>query len=310
MPLVLGCFALGVLVRRLTPRALTLSPVLDRAVIWVLLPSLVLAKLPEIPFEARAAIPVAVAWGGVAVGAAAVLALSRLFGWDRRVTGTLLLVTPLGNTSFLGLAAVEALLGRDHLPPALAFDQLGSFLALVTYGSFVASRYGRGPGADAGGAGAGASAGASAGDTAPALRDAWRFPPFVALLVGVGLQALSIGLPVAGAFDAIGKLVGPVALTALGLRFTLAIRRRLVVPAAACLAVRMAVIPALALAASTLAGGGLEWSTSVLEAGAPPMVTAGVVAVAVGLDAELAVTVVGFGLLLALGTLPLLAFLV
>lgn len=302
MPVVLGCFALGVLVRRLMPRASKLSPVLDRAVIWVLLPSLVLAKLPELPFEARSAIPIAVAWGGVAVGAIAVLVLSRLRGWDRSVTGTLLLVTPLGNTSFLGLAAVEALLGRDHLPPALAFDQLGSFLALVTYGSFVASRYGGQKDSDS-------TDSAGSGSTAPALRDAWKFPPFVALLLGIALRVLGIGLPALGMFDAVGRLVGPIALTALGLRFTLTVRRHLVGPAAACLTVRMAIIPALALAASTLAGGGLEWSTSVLEAGAPPMVTAGVVAAAVGLDAELAVTVVGFGLLLALGTLPLLAFL-
>ncbi len=294
MPLVLGCFALGVLMRRVAPRTDDLSRLLDRAVISVLLPALVLAKLPEIPFEARAVIPVAVAWSAVAVGAAAVLALSRLRGWDRRVTGTLLLVTPLGNTSFLGFAAVEALLGRDHLPPAIAYDQLGSFLALVTYGSIVATRYG----------------GGGPGGAPPALRDAWRFPPFVALLIGVGLRVTGIGLPAAEAFDAIGRLVGPVALSALGLRFTLAVQRRHMGPVAGCLVVRMGVIPALALAASTLAGGGLEWSTSVLEAGAPPMVTAGVVAAAVGLDAELAVTVVGLGLLLALGTLPLLAFLV
>ena len=295
MPLVLGCFALGVLLRRVAPRTHQMSRLLDRSVISVFLPALVLAKLPEIPFEARAAIPVAVAWGGVAVGAVTILALARLRGWDRKTTGTLLLVTPLGNTSFLGLAAVEALLGRDHLPPALAFDQLGSFLALVTYGSFVASRYGGGSGSN---------------NAAPALRDAWTFPPFVALLVGIALRAAGFELPAPDVFDAAGRLVGPVALTSLGLRFTLDVSRRLIEPAAACLTVRMALIPALALAASTLAGGGLEWSTAVVEAGAPPMVTAGVVAAGVGLDAELAVTVVGFGLLLALGTLPLLAFLV
>lgn len=294
MPLVLGCFALGVLARRVAPRTQEMSRLLDRSVISVFLPALVLAKLPEIPFEARAAIPVAVAWGGVAIGAAAVLALARLRSWDRKTVGTLLLVAPLGNTSFLGLAAVEALLGSDHLPPALAFDQLGTFLALVTYGSFVASRYGGGSGGN---------------NAAPVLRDAWKFPPFVALLVGVALRIMGFGLPAPDLFDAVGRLVGPVALTSLGLRFTLDVSRRIAEPAVACLTVRMALIPALALAASTLAGGGLEWSTSVVEAGAPPMVTAGVVAAGVGLDSELAVTVVGFGLLLALGTLPLLAFL-
>jgi malate permease and related proteins len=63
----------------------------------------------------------------------------------RRHDGDLLLVVPLGNTSFLGFPAVEALLGTDHLPAAVIYDQLGSFLALATYGGYVASRYGTGP---------------------------------------------------------------------------------------------------------------------------------------------------------------------
>jgi malate permease and related proteins len=65
--------------------------------------------------------------------------LARLARLDARTSGTLLLVVPLANTSFLGFPAVEALLGADHLPAAVVYDQLGSFLALATYGAVVAA---------------------------------------------------------------------------------------------------------------------------------------------------------------------------
>ena len=56
--------------------------------------------------------------------------------------------------------------------------------------------------------------------------------------------------------------------------------------------------------------GGLDdpaWTASILESGMPPMVTAGVLAARADLDENLATTVVGIGLLLALVSIPLLA---
>jgi predicted permease len=223
---------------------------------------------------------------------AVVLAASRIWSWDRRTTGALLLVTPLGNTSFLGLAAVEALLGRDHLGTALAFDQLGSFLGLAAYGSLVASRYGSG-----------------AAGWRPAVRRLLRFAPFLALLASIPLRWFDLPDPLPSLLTDVGRTVAPVAMLALGLRFRLVLRRRVVTPAAVCLVTKMALLPVAALAVAVAAGttGDRAWTTSVLQSGMPPMVTAGVVATQAGLDEELATLVVGVGTLLAFLTLPLLA---
>jgi hypothetical protein len=51
------------------------------------------------------------------------------------------------------------------------------------------------------------------------------------------------------------------------------------------------------------------WSTSILESAAPPMVTAGVVAIAAGFDETLVAFVVGVGTLAAFAWLPLVALL-
>ncbi|MCU1374541.1 MAG: Auxin Efflux Carrier [Actinomycetia bacterium] len=291
MAVVILWFLAGWAARRVVPRSDDVGRLLDRWVLDVALPALILVKLPALAIDASVAVPAAVAWGGVVVGAAVVLGAARLRSWDRRTTGALLLVTPLGNTSFMGLAVVEALLGRDHLGPALAFDQLGSFLALSCYGSVVAAHFGVGP-----------------AGWRPVVRRLSRFAPFVALLVSLPLRAIDLPGPAHDVLTALGRTVAPLAMLALGLRFRVVVRRRLAGPAAVCLATKLVVLPLLALfvASAVAAPDGLAWSTSVLEAGMPPMVTAGLVAIRAGLDEELTTFVVGVGTLLALGTLPVL----
>lgn len=268
---------------------------LDLFVIWVALPALVVALLPELELSAATAVPVAVAWSVLVVAAAAVLGLSRMAGWDRRTTGTLLLVVPLGNTSFLGIPAVEALLGVGHVPYAIVYDQLGSFLALATYGAVVAGRYG-------------AAATPSAEDT---LRRVVSFPPFVALVVAAVLIATGVPEVVADLTGRVGATVTPLAMVAVGMRVGLPRRDATLAPLATGLGLRLVALPAAVYAvAVALDAGGVAWETSILEAGMPPMVTASVVAIDAGLDERLAANLVGVGVLAAVLTLPVWAALV
>src|SRR5690606_36549984 len=97
-----------------------------------------------------------------------------------------------------------------------------------------------------------------------------------------------------------------------GLRFRLALAPHARRAALWCLGVKMGVMPVAVLGVAALVGGldDPAWAASVLEAGMPPMVTAGVVAAQADLDGDLAATVVGVGLLLALVTVPALSLLV
>jgi predicted permease len=289
---VLACFVAGVVAQRTTPRSTALVPWLDHAVISVTLPALVLAKLPDLELGADLAVPVAAAWGSGALAALIVLFGARRHRWPRATTGTLLLVTPLGNTTFLGLAMVEALLGPAELTRALAFDQLGTFVGLATYGSVIAARWGRGE-----------------GGWRHVTGRLLRFPPFLAVAASFLLRAAELPVGVDDLLTDVGRLVAPLAMLTVGLRFRLAATAHARQAAAWCLTTKMAVLPLAVLAVAALVGGRADpaWSASVLEAGMPPMVTAGVVAGQAGLDDELAATVVGVGLLLALVTVPLLS---
>ena len=307
--IVLASLVGGMILRRVVDVARPVT-VLNWWVITIGVPALTLHKIPRLEFGADVTVPVVVAWCALAAGASAVLVASRVGGWSSARTGTLLLMVPLGNTSFLGLPAVEVLLGADHVGSAIAFDQGGSFLALVTFGSLVATRYGSDrdapvadrvvPVADRDASAAGTS------QIGPILRKIVRFPPFLALLGAIALRRFDAPGPVDDLLGRLGATVGPAAMCSLGMRVTLtglAQHRRLV---AGVLGWRLVLLPAVVLVVAVALGdpSAVGWRVAVLQAGMPTMVTAGVLAGDSGLDGDVAALVVGAGTAVALASLP------
>ena len=280
----------GVAVGRFALLPENAARVLDALVIRIALPALVVNELVEISLEPRMLVPVAVAWSTLALLAAAVWLLSRLLRFDTLTTGTLMVVVPLGNTSFLGFPAVEALLGSDHLAPAVVYDQLGTFLALATYATFVAGRYGPQ---------------GSSGNSGPVAR-LLRFPPFLALLAALVLRPVGLP-PVLDELTAVlGGTVTPLAMLSIGLRLDLGAVTHRPLALGTGLSLRMLFAPAAVLLTARVLGvDGPVWDVSQLEAAMPPMVTAAVVAADAGLDARLAAALTGAGVVVAMVTLPL-----
>lgn len=288
---VLGLLACGVLARRTGALPDGTATVLDRLVIVLALPGLVLAKVPDLELGASTLVPIGVAWGTLLLLIGLVAFLARLRRWSPTTTGTMLLCVPLGNTSFLGFPAVEALLGADHLGPAIVYDQLGSFLAVATWGSFVAARWGSG----------------AAPTVASVSRRIATFPPFIALVVAVAARWTGLPGPVADVADLLGGMLTPLTMLAIGLR--LRIPERAALPTVATgLGLRLAVAPAAVLGVALWSGAsGIVWEAAILEAAMPPMVTAGILAIDAGLDERLAAALTGGGILVALATLPAVA---
>ena len=292
LALVIGAFLVGWLVKTIRPVPVVVTAWADKYVLQVAMPAVIIAKISTVTFDAEVVLPIAVAWSVMVVSIVTVLTASRILKWNRSITGALLLVGVLGNTSFLGLGMVESLLGADHLASAIAYDQVGTFVGLALWGSFVASTYGVGE-----------------GGWKSILNRLVRFGPFLALLASLVFRVIELPEDAYPVLNGIGKTVAPVAMCALGLRFTLSVSRSVQVPALLGLISKMAVLPGLVLVVSALIGSpqDLAWSTSILQAAAPPMVTAGVVAVGAGLSAELVAFMVGVGTLVAFVSLPLLS---
>lgn len=283
-------FVGGVLLGRVLGAPARVSHVMNRWVVNVALPALILARLPGMSLGEQVAVPMAVAWGLVACGSLAVLFLSPRLGLTRTETGALLLMVPLGNTSFLGLPIVQALLGGDNIPSALAFDQLGSFLALATYGLFVAGHWGTGE-----------------RGWRSVVRRLSRFGPFLALLGSIALRRFHVPEGLQDSLVGLGRTVAPVGVVSMGMRFVPRRRfdraRTIVVG----LALKMVIMPLLVLGAAILVGdiGSVAWQSSILEAAMPPMVTAGVVAVTAGFDEDLVIPMVALGTAVSLVTMSL-----
>ena len=294
LAVVIGAFLVGWLVKTIRPVPTVVTAWADRYVLQVALPAVIIAKISRVTFDADVVLPIAVAWSVMLVAIVWVLIASRLMNWSRSVTGALLLVGVLGNTSFLGIGMVESLLGSDHLASAIAYDQVGTFVGLALWGSFVASTYGVGE-----------------SGWRPILNRLSRFGPFLALLASLVFRIVDLSDDVYSILNGIGKTVAPVAMCALGLRFTLSVDRTVRVPAICGLLAKMVIVPGLVflVAVVTASPQDLAWSTSILQSAAPPMVTAGVVAVGAGLSGELVAYMVGIGTLVAFVSLPILSLL-
>jgi predicted permease len=288
--LLVACLVLGVLVARIANPPASLPQSLNWWVINVALSALVLHLIPTLRFDWQFWFLSASQWL-VFLGAWFVFAsLGRALHWTRGRIGALTLVCGLGNTAFIGFPMIEALHGREGVKLALVADQLGCFLALAIGGTIVAALY------------SGKSARAN-----DVIRKVLTFPPFVALVVGI-VAALLGGWPqpVDAIFDRLGATLVPLALFSVGLQFRLQFQR------GQGAAVLLALGWKLLLAPFVIWLAGLAFGVSdailtiaVLEAAMAPMISAAILAEQNDLEPQLANTVLGFGIVLSLVTVPL-----
>jgi len=290
--ILIGVFVLlGMLFQRLKSFPKDTAQVLNMFALYVSLPALVLLKVPQIVFSRAALVPLLVPWGMLLLSVALVLVAARLWRWPRGVVGVLLLIVPLGNTSFLGIPIVQAFFGAAGLPHLIIYDQLGTMLIFSSYGSLILALYGREGTLDL-----------------PAIaRQMILFPPTIALLAGFSLRSWPYPPRLEQALANISLTLVPLVMTAIGFQMRLRLQRRVFGPLSVGLGVKLIAAPLLAFAVCRLLGvSGPAVEVSVIEAGMPPMVTAGALAVVAGMDAELSVALVGVGIVLSFGTLPFL----
>ncbi|MEA3546187.1 MAG: AEC family transporter [Thermodesulfobacteriota bacterium] len=283
---------IGMGLRRLSQFPKNTAQVLNLFVIYVSLPALVLLKVPELTFSRELLVPAFMPWVMLVASAALIVVLSKIFHWNNETLGALLLLVPLGNTSFLGIPMVRAFFGEEGIPYAVLYDQLGSFLALATYGSAVLAIYGQ-------------------GDDKPTLNSVIKriltFPPFICLLAALALRSISMPDSFILLLKTLAATLVPVVMIAVGFQLTLRLSADVLKPMATGLLVKLVLAPCLAFMLCRLLGlNTMAAQVSVFEAGMPPMVSAGAMAIMAGLSPKLTAAMVGFGIFLSFATLPLL----
>lgn len=100
-----------------------LANLLARGLLWVLMPVLYFFVVARLKLTAGVGVGIAFAYLELAiVGVLAWLVSTRLLHLSRAATGAVVVAVILGNTGYLGLPLVTALMGTSQLPFGIAFD--------------------------------------------------------------------------------------------------------------------------------------------------------------------------------------------
>ncbi|WP_419786762.1 AEC family transporter [Pseudodesulfovibrio sp.] len=286
---------IGWLLRRLPVFPGQTPQVLNLFALYVALPAVILVKAPQIQFSHDMLLPAIVPWAMLAFSAALILWAGRAFHWSREIVGVLLMVVPMGNTGFLGIPMVSAFFGEVGLPALIVYDQIGTTMIFVIYGSLVLAVYG-------------------SGMKIRPLKIAVRavlFPPTLALVLGLCLRSWPYPQPVLGFLNTLGNMLTPLVMTAIGFQLKLHLDEGTLRPLGFGLFIKLVAAPLVALIACRLLGfDSLAANVSIFEAGMPPMVVAGTMAMVAGLAPELAAAAISSGMILAFLTLPLLFWII
>lgn len=267
------------------------AKMLNLFAIYVSLPALVLLKAPELTFSIEWLVLAIVPWVLLIISAGLILFAAKYFRWSREITGALLLVVPLGNTSFLGIPMVQVFYGEAAVPFALMYDQLGSFLALSIYGSIVLAIYAQN---------------SKKITTKSVLVKIIVFPPFISLIIALVLNKFQLPEMYFNLLSPLAATLVPAVMIAVGLQLNLKVEADKIKPFVVGLSIKMLVAPALTLIGFLLLGlKGEIYSVAVFEAAMPPMISAGALAIIANFSPRFTAAMLAYGILLAFVTLPI-----
>ncbi len=286
---------LGLVFRRIKAFPDQTAQVLNMFALYVALPAVILLKVPQLEFSSEMIVPALVPWAMLALSSVLVLVAGKRFRWSRETTGVLLLIVPIGNTSFMGVPMVNAFFGENGIPYLIIYDQIGTMFIFAVYGSIVLAMFGR----------------EGAVNIAEVARRALLFPPTLALFVGLLLRFWSYPDPVVNGLQDLSGMLTPLVMTAIGFQLRIRLSPAVLRPLGFGLAIKLIIAPLVALLGCRLLGlDSLAADIAIFEAGMPPMVTAGALAIAAGMLPELAAALVSLGMALAFVTLPVLYYLI
>lgn len=258
------------------------SLILNKYIIYIPLPAIILLQVPKLTFSFDVLIPSIIAWVVMGLSAVIVLLFSKLLSWSREVTGSLLLVSILTNSSIMGIPIIELYLGEEALPYVLIYDQLGTFLALAAYGTFITAYY------------------SSSGNIHPKviIYKIITFPSFIALMIALLLLGREFHPLITDVLGKFANTLVPVALVAVGLQLQFKLPKGDLQPLSIALLIKLIIAPIIAFFVCYIFGWyNLAGKTSIFEAGMAPMITAGAIASMAGLAPRLSTAIVGYGII-------------
>lgn len=260
------------------------SNILNKFIIYISLPAIIMLQVPKLNFSFDVLIPTIIAWLVMAFSAFCVLLFSRFFNLSREITGSLLLVSVLTNSSIMGIPIINAYLGPDALPYVLIYDQLGTFIALAAYGTFITAYYSIN----------------SNISSRIIIQKIVTYPSFLSLIVALMFLGQTFPPITTNILTTFANTLIPVALVAVGLQLQFKLPKDDIKPLSIALLIKLALAPLFAYIVCIIFGwNNLAGQASIFEAGMAPMITAGAMASMAGLAPRLSTAIVGYGIIIS-----------
>ncbi len=259
--------------------------ILNQYIIYISLPAIILLQVPKLNISIDIIIPAIIAWFVMLLSAGIVLLFSKYFKWSKEITGSLLLVAVLSNSSIAGIPLLNTYIGEKAIPYVIIYDQLGTFIALATYGTLITALYSNNKG------------------TTPRIivQKVITFPPFMSLIIAFCFLGVEFPPLLTSILKDFSYTLIPVALVAVGLQLKFKMPKSDLQPLSIALLIKLIIGPIIAYFVAVLFGWQhtLASDVSILEAGMSPMITAGAIAAMVGLAPRLSTAIVGYGIVVS-----------
>lgn len=280
------CFIAGFLLRKTGVLAKGSHQGINVWIIYVALPAATLKYLPGIQWSIDLLIPLLtplVCWIG-AWGLSELLAKPLHF--DRKTKAAFLIVTGLGNTSFVGFPLISAYYGENNLSIAAVTDQM-SFFILAVFASVVAMR----------------ASGKGKADFKTISLKLLKFPPFVAIIVSLVLPHFVSFESVTPLASTLAATLSPLALFSVGIQFKLGKMRDVLKPILAASVYKLILSPLMILGlAFAFHTGVMQTKIAVFEASMGTMISAGILNDQFGLNPRLSNLIVFLTILMSFVT--------
>ncbi|WP_419768492.1 AEC family transporter [Arcobacter sp.] len=285
--LIILCIGLGYLFQILKAFPGNTPEILNKFVIFISMPAMILLEIPTMNISLTMIIPIVIAWSVMSITAVITFYVSRWLEFTKEVTGALMLVTVLGNTSFLGIPLINAYYGQEAMAYLLIYDQLGTFIFLISYATFVLTLY----------------SGSGKTNFKIITIKVVTFPPFLSLIVGLLLMGTTLSPMVIHILKIFSNTIVPLVLVAVGLQLQFKIPAHDIKPFFVSSFIKLIIGPAIAFLICFIFGwSGLPAKVSIIEAAMPAMITAGAMASMAGLAPRLCSAIVGYGIIFSFAT--------
>jgi predicted permease len=286
------CIIAGALLIRIKAFPKDSFKAINSLIIYVCLPALTLYYIPQIEISYQLIFPAAAIWIMFLLAVIFFISAGKIFKWDKRTTGALILTGGLANTSFVGFPVLIALFGEEGLKIGVVIDQAGSFLVLSTLGIIVASIYSTGT-----------------FSLKKLIYNTLTYPSFIAFIISIVMLAFGIkhNEISSSILSKVGMPTIILALISVGMQLNIKLDKLLWKELVSGLAFKLLLAPLIifALYLYVFKLNGLIFKVTIIETAMAPMVMGSVLASQFELNPKLANLMVGIGIPLSAATLAL-----